>query len=115
MLSWVQKELTDMKKLLALMMMCLMLTGCTVGPHLQGRWITSPQDTLCGTVLEIEGSRFTLTQAGQTYTGRFVDDGGYIILRTDPLTPGDSGSAWSVPYDLEAGTLLLWGQTLYRE
>ena len=104
-----------MKKLLALVLLCAMLAGCTAGPHLQGRWVTSSEDTLCGTVLEIEGNRFTLTQEGQTQTGSIVDDGGYIILRTDPLTPGDSGSAWSAPYDLEAGTLLLWGQTLHRE
>lgn len=104
-----------MKKLLVLLLLCALLTGCTAGLHLQGRWVTSSEDTLCATVLIIEGSRFTLTQEGQTQTGSIVDDGGYIILRTDPLTPGESGSAWSAPYDLEAGTLLLWGQTLHRE
>ena len=115
MLSWVQKELIDMKRLLALILMCLTLTGCTARPHLQGRWVTSPDDTLCGIVLEIEGNRFTLMQEGKIYSGSWSDDGGYIILHTDPLTPGGSGMGWSVPYDLEAGTLMLWGQTLYRE
>ena len=115
MLPWVQKELTDMKKLLALLLLCALLTGCTVGPYLQGRWVTSPEDALCGIVLEIEGSRFTLTQEGQIYSGSWSDDGGYIILHAEPQTPGASGMAWGAPYDLEAGTLLLWGQTLYRE
>ena len=84
MLSSEQKELIDMKKLLALIPMCLMLAGCTAGPHLQGRWVTSPEDALCGIVLEIEGSRFTLTQEGQIYSGSWSDDGGYIILHAEP-------------------------------
>lgn len=104
-----------MKKLLVLLLLCALLTGCAAKPDIEGKWVTSLEDTLCATVLIIEGGRFTLIQEGQTQTGSIVDDGGYIILRTDPLTPGDSGSAWSAPYDLEAGTLLLWGQTLHRE
>ena len=104
-----------MKKLLVLLLLCALLTGCAAEPHLQGRWVTSSEDTLCGTVLEIEGNRFALTQEGQIYSGSWSDDGGYIILHAEPQTPGARGMAWSVAYDLEAGTLLLWGQTLYRE
>ena len=103
------------KKIIAALLIVLLLTGCTAGLHLQGRWVTSPDDTLCGIVLEIEGNRFTLMQEGKIYSGSWSDDGGYIILHAEPQTTGASGMAWSVPYDLEAGTLMLWGQTLYRE
>lgn len=104
-----------MKKLLALLLLCALLTGCTRTPDIDGTWVTSHEENLCGTILVIEDGRFTLTQEGRTYTGSWVDDGGYIILHTDPQTPGDIGVGWSAPYDLEAGTLMLWGQTLHRK
>ena len=104
-----------MKKLLVLLLLCALLTGCTAGPHLQGRWVTSSEDTLCATVLIIEGSRFTLTQEGRTSTGYWVHDVGNILLYEDVEHPAQSGSVWFAHYDKAADTLTLGDMPLHRE
>lgn len=104
-----------MKKLLALLLVCVLLTGCTVMPDIEGKWVTSLEDTLCATVLIIEGDRFTLIQAGRTSTGRWFYDAGTIALYEDVESPVQSGTMWSVAYDKTADTLSLGELTLRRE
>lgn len=104
-----------MKKLLALLLVCVLLTGCTVMPDIEGKWVTSPEDTLCATVLIIEGDRFTLIQAGRTSTGKWFYDVGNIALYEDVESPVQSGTMWSAAYDKTADTLILGELTLRRE
>ena len=104
-----------MKKLLALLLVCVLLTGCTVMPDIEGKWVTSPEDTLCATVLIIEGDRFTLIQEGRTSTGRWFYDVGTIALYEDVESPVQSGTMWSAAYDKTADTLVLGELTLRRE
>lgn len=104
-----------MKKLLALLLLCVLLTSCTVMPDIEGKWVTSPEDTLCATVLIIEGSRFTLTQAGRTSTGQWVYDVGTIALYEDVESPVQSGTMWSASYDKSTDTLMLGEWTLHRD
>lgn len=104
-----------MKKLLALLLLCVLLTGCTVMPDIEGKWVTSPEDTLCATVLIIEGSRFTLIQEGRTATGRWFYDVGSMKLYEDVESPVQSGSMWSASYDKSTDTLTLGELRLYRE
>ncbi len=35
-----------MKKLLILLLLCGLLAGCTVMLDIEGKWVTSPEDTL---------------------------------------------------------------------
>lgn len=104
-----------MKKLLALLLLCALLTGCSLFPDLDGTWVTSAEDTLCGTILVIEDGRFTLTQAGRTSSGYWVHDVGNILLYEDVEHPVQSGTVWSAYYDKAADMLTLGDVTLYRE
>ncbi len=104
-----------MKKPLALLLVCALLTGCNVKPDIEGKWVTSLEDTLCATVLIIEGDRFTLIQAGRTSTGRWIYDVGSIALYEDVESPVQSGSMWRAAYDKTADTLILGELTLRRE
>ena len=104
-----------MKKLLVLLLLCALLTGCTDGLHLQGRWVTSLEDTLCATVLIIEGGRFTLIQEGRTSTGKWFYDVGTIALYEDVESPVQSGTVWFANYDKSADTLVLGELLLHRE
>ena len=104
-----------MKKLLALLLVCVLLTGCTVMPDIEGKWVTSLEDTLCATVLIIEGDRFALIQAGRTATGRWFYDVGTSALYEDVESPVQSGTMWSAAYDKTADTLILGELTLRRE
>ena len=104
-----------MKKLLALLLLCVLLTGCAAKPDIEGKWVTSLEDTLCATVLIIEGDRFTLIQAGRTSNGRWFYDLGTIALYEDVESPVQSGSMWSAAYDKTADKLILGELTLRRE
>ena len=104
-----------MKKLLALLLLCVLLTGCSAKPDIEGKWVTSVEDTLCATVLIIEDGRFTLIQGGRTSTGRWFYDVGTIALYEDVESPVQSGSMWSVGYDKATDTLTLGELTLRRE
>ena len=104
-----------MKKLLALLLLCVLLTGCTYFAKIEGTWVTSLEDTLCATVLNIEGDNFTLTQEGQTRTGYWVHDVGNIMLCEAVEHPVQSGSMWFVYYDKATDTLTLGDVTLHRE
>ena len=104
-----------MKKLLIMLLLCVLLTGCTVAPKLEGKWVTSLEDTLCATVLIIEGDNFTLVTEGRTCTGFWVHDVGNIMLYEDVEHPAQSGSVWFVYYDKAADTLTLGDVTLHRE
>ncbi len=104
-----------MKKLLALLLLCALLTGCAAKPDIEGKWVTSPEDTLCATVLIIEGDRFTLIQEGRTSTGRWVCDVGAIALYEDVESPVQSGSVWFANYDKSTDTLVLGALTLRRD
>ena len=104
-----------MKKLLALLLLCALLTGCTVMPDIEGKWVTFPEDTLCSTVLIIEGDRFTLIREGRTSTGRWFYDVGTFALYEDVESPVQSGSMWSAAYDKSADTLVLGDMPLHRE
>lgn len=104
-----------MKKLLALLLLCALLTGCTAKPDIEGKWVTSPEDTLCAMVLIIEGDRFTLIQGGRTSTGQWFYDVGTIALYEDVESPVQSGSMWSAAYDKSTDTLTLGEMALRRE
>ena len=104
-----------MKRLLALLLLCALLTGCAAKPDIEGKWVTSLEDTLCATVLIIEGDRFTLIQEGPISTGRWVYDMGSIALYEDVESPVQSGTMWSAAYDKSADTLVLGDMSLYRE
>lgn len=104
-----------MKKLLALLLLCVLLTGCAYFSKIEGTWVTSAEDTLCATVLVIEGSNFTLTQEGRTSTGYWVHDVGNIMLYEDVEHPAQSGSVWFVYYDKAADMLMLGDMPLHRE
>lgn len=104
-----------MKKLLALLLLCVLLTGCTVMPKLEGKWVTSLEDTLCATVLIIEGNNFTLIQEGRTSTGYWVHDVGTIALYEDAENSAQSGTVWLAYYDKAADTLTLGDMPLHRE
>ena len=84
-------------------------------PDIEGKWVTSLEDTLCATVLIIEGDRFTLIQEGRTSTGRWFYDVGTIALYEDVASPVQSGTMWSAAYDKTADTLILGELTLRRE
>lgn len=103
-----------MKKLLALLL-CALLTGCTRTPDMDGTWVTLHEETLCGTILVIEGGRFTLTQGGRTASGYWVHDVGNILLYEDVEHPVQSGTVWAAYYDKAADTLTLGDVTLHRE
>lgn len=103
-----------MKKLLTLLL-CVLLTGCTVTPKLEGTWVTSHEETLCGTILMIEGGHFTLITEGRTSSGYWVYDVGNILLYEDVENPAQSGTAWMASYDKAADTLTLGDVTLYRK
>ena len=104
-----------MKKLLALLLLCALLTGCAAKPDIEGKWVTSLEDTLCAAVLIIEGDRFTLIQEGRTSTGRWFYDVGTIALYEDVESPVQSGTMWNAAYDKTADTLILGELTLRRE
>ena len=104
-----------MKKLLALLLLCVLLTGCSAKPDIEGKWVTSVEDTLCVTVLIIEGDRFTLIQEGRTSTGQWFYDVGNIRLNEDVEHPAQSGSVWFANYDKSADTLTLGDMPLHRE
>ena len=104
-----------MKKLLALLLLCALLTGCSYFSNIEGTWVTSDEDTLCGIVLVIEGSRFTLTQEGRTTTGQWFHDVGNIMLYEDVESPVQSGSVWFANYDKAGDKLTLGELTLRRE
>lgn len=104
-----------MKKLLALLLLCALLTGCAAKPDIEGKWVTSLEDTLCATVLIIEGDRFTLIQEGRTSTGKWFHDVGNITLHEDVESPAQSGSVWFANYDKAGDTLTLGELTLRRE
>ena len=91
------------------------IAGCATTPNLEGKWVTSYEETLCGTVLVIEDDRFSLTQAGRTCTGQWVYDVGCIKLYEDVEQPAQSGSVWFADYDKATDTLTLGNMTLYRE
>ena len=84
-------------------------------PDIEGKWVTSPEDTLCATVLVIEGSRFTLIQEGRTSTGQWFYDVGTIALYEDVESSVQSGTMWSASYDKSTDTLTLGEWTLRRE
>ena len=84
-------------------------------PDIEGKWVTSPEDTLCATVLVIEGSRFTLIQEGRTSTGQWFYDVGTIALYEDVESSVQSGTMWSASYDKSSDTLTLGERTLRRE
>ena len=84
-------------------------------PDIEGKWVTSPEDTLCATVLVIEGSRFTLIQEGRTSTGQWFYDVGTIALYEDVESSVQSGTMWSASYDKSTDTLTLGERTLRRE
>lgn len=105
-----------MKKLLMLLLLlCVLLTGCSAKPDIEGKWVTSAEDTLCATVLVIEGGRFTLIQEGRTSTGLVVHDGDSIMLYEEVENPAQSGTVWGADYDESADTLTLGEWTLHRE
>lgn len=104
-----------MKKLLAVLLLCALLTGCAAKPDIEGKWVTSLEDTLCATVLMIEGDRFTLIQEGRTSTGRWFHDVGNIMLYEDVEHPAQSGSVKMALYDKSDDTLVLGELTLRRE
>lgn len=104
-----------MKNLLALLLLCALLTGCSYFSNIEGTWVTSDENTLCGTVLVIEGSRFTLTQEGRTTTGQWFHDVGNIMLYEDVEHPAQSGSVKMALYDKSDDTLVLGELTLRRE
>ena len=104
-----------MKKLLALLLCCLLLTGCTRTPDIAGTWVTSHEAALCGTVLVIEEDRFTLTQEGVTRTGHWVHDVGNILLYEDVENPAQSETVWMAGYDKATGTLTLGDIPLHRK
>lgn len=104
-----------MRKLLALLLLCVLLTGCSSLPDFEGKWVTSVEDTLCATVLVIEGSRFTLIQEGRTSKGKWFYDAGSIALYEDVESPVQSGTVWGAHYDKSTDTLVLGELTLRRE
>lgn len=104
-----------MKKLLVLLLLCALLTGCAAKPDIEGKWVTAPEDTLCATVLIIEGGRFTLIQEGRTSTGKWFYDVGSIALYEDVESPVQSGTVWFANYDKSADTLVLGELPLHRE
>lgn len=84
------------------------LTGCTPRTDLYGCWVTSPEETLCSTVLYLDGdSQFTLIQEGVTTTGKWTLHGLYVTLNTD--------DQHSISLLYKVGALTMGGLTLYRQ
>ena len=104
-----------MRKLQALLLLCALLTGCTIRPNLEGKWVAAPEETLCGTVLVIEDGQFTLTQEGRTCAGQWFHDVGSIKLYEDVEHSAQSGSVWFAYYDKGTDTLTLGDLPLHRE
>ena len=86
--------------LLSLILILSLLTACTPWPDLTGRWETSVDETLCATVLWLNGDgTFLHIQEGRT-------DEGTWTLKDDTLTlcTGDGGT-FSYTLDQPTGRL----------
>lgn len=83
----------------ALLLTLFLLAGCTPAPDLAGRWESSPEETLCATVLFLDGDqRFTHLQEGRTTTGTWGLDGNTLTLTS-------GGGSFTYTLDREDGRL----------
>lgn len=99
-----------MTLLLILLLTLFILPGCTPQLDLTGRWETSPEETLCATILWLNGdSTFVHIQEGRTTEGTWV-------LGGDALTLTTSSGSFTCTLDRSTGTLLTHdGLYLYRQ
>lgn len=104
-----------MKKLIVLLLLCAMLTGCCGAANLEGKWTAAQGEAQGAVMLEIDGEQFTLTQEGRTYTGQWFREVGGIVLFEAVEHPAQSGHMWTASYDRAADTLTLGDLTLCRE
>ncbi|MBQ7849289.1 MAG: hypothetical protein IJ343_06150 [Clostridia bacterium] len=96
--------------LLTLLLTLSLLNGCTPQPDLMGRWETSPEETLCATLLFLNGDRsFTHHQEGRNLVGTWGLHGNTLTLTHD-------GGAFTYTLDRENGRLDMGsGLHLYRQ
>lgn len=70
--------------LFALLATLFLLTGCAPQPDLTGCWATAPEETLCATLLFLNGDRsFTHHQGGQNLVGTWGLNGDTLTLVSD--------------------------------
>ena len=90
-----------------LLLIVSLLTSCTRQPDLAGRWETAPEETLCATVLWLDGDgSFTHLQEGRTITGTWALKGDRLVLTITPMHEADSGGMLTLTLNRPTGTLL---------
>ena len=95
---------------LTLLLTLSLLNGCVPKPDLMGRWETRPEETLCATLLFLNGDRsFTHHQEGRNLVGTWDLHGNTLTLTHD-------GGAFTYTLDRENGRLDMGsGLHLYRQ
>lgn len=89
-----------------LMLAAMLLVSCTPQPDLTGKWQTAPDDTLCATLLWLNGDgTFLHMQVGRTSEGTWALKDTRLTLTVTPLHEMDSGGAFFYTLDKAAGTL----------
>lgn len=93
--------------IVCLLLITTLLTSCTRQPDLVGRWETSTEETLCATVLWLDGDgSFTHLQEGRTVTGAWALKDDHVLLTIAPMHELDSGGMITLTLDRPTGTLL---------
>lgn len=106
-----------MSLIICLMLAAALLASCTPQPDLVGRWESSPDETLCATVLFLSSDgTFQRMQEGCIASGTWSLKDTRLTLTVPPVHKMDSGSMFAYTLDKAAGALnTIDGLCLYRQ
>ncbi len=105
------------RMIFCLLLVVFLLTGCTPQPDLVGRWETSQGETLCVTLLWLNGDgSFYHQQEGRVTEGTWALKDDRLILTIPPVHELDSGGMFAYTLDRETGSLnTIDGLHLHRQ